>query len=75
MRVAFIGLGGRASGVVNDTRSVSGMKVVAARDYLGGRVIIDARKRQIGGKVAFIAGPSGAGIALQTWPLDLEETD
>ena len=37
---------------------------------LGGRVIVEARPRPLGGEVAFIAGPSGAGIALQTWPLD-----
>jgi predicted enzyme related to lactoylglutathione lyase len=36
---------------------------------LGGRVIVEAGPRPIGGEVAFVAGPSGAGIALQTWPL------
>ena len=36
---------------------------------LGGRVIVEAQARPLGGRVAFIAGPSGAGIALQTWPL------
>ena len=36
---------------------------------LGGRIIVDTQPRPIGGEVAFIAGPSGAGIALQTWPL------
>jgi len=36
---------------------------------LGGQVIVEARSRPIGGEVAFIAGPAGAGIALQTWPL------
>jgi predicted enzyme related to lactoylglutathione lyase len=39
-------------------------------DGLGGRVIVEAGPRPIGGEVAFIAGPSGAGIALQTWPLE-----
>jgi hypothetical protein len=37
---------------------------------LGGKVLIGARKRAVGGSAAFIAGPSGAGVALQTWPLD-----
>jgi len=37
----------------------------------GGRVIVEARPRA-GGQAAFIAGPSGAGIALQTWPLDAQ---
>ena len=37
---------------------------------LGGRVIVEARPRPLGGEAAFIAGPSGAGIALQTWPLE-----
>ena len=36
---------------------------------LGGRVIVEAGPRPLGGQVALIAGPSGAGIALQTWPL------
>lgn len=40
---------------------------------LGGRIIVEAQARDIGGYVAFVAGPSGAGIALQTWPLK-EET-
>lgn len=44
---------------------------IAARvAELGGRVIIEAGPRPLGGEVAFIAGPSGAGIALQTWPLE-----
>lgn len=42
---------------------------------LGGTVIIDARPRSIGGEVAFIAGPSGAGVALQTWPLQEESKE
>ena len=37
---------------------------------LGGRVIVEAGPRPLGGQVAFVAGPSGAGIALQTWPLE-----
>jgi len=37
---------------------------------LGGHIIVEAGPRPLGGEVAFIAGPSGAGIALQTWPLD-----
>ena len=37
---------------------------------LGGRVLVEAQARPIGGKVAVIAGPSGAGVALQTWPID-----
>jgi predicted enzyme related to lactoylglutathione lyase len=37
---------------------------------LGGNVIVEAQPRPLGGQVAFIAGPSGAGIALQTWPLE-----
>jgi len=39
-------------------------------DALGGRVIVEAQARALGGEVAFVAGPSGAGIALQTWPLE-----
>lgn len=43
--------------------------ITAQVGELGGRVIVEARPRPLGGEVAFIAGPSGAGIALQTWPL------
>jgi predicted enzyme related to lactoylglutathione lyase len=42
---------------------------------LGGRVIVEAGPRPLGGAVAFIAGPSGAGIALQTWPLEPHEQE
>jgi predicted enzyme related to lactoylglutathione lyase len=37
---------------------------------LGGEIFVDAQSRSIGGEAALIAGPSGAGIALQTWPLE-----
>ena len=40
---------------------------------LGGRVIVEAQPRPFRGQVAFIAGPSGAGIALQTWPLEQQD--
>jgi len=43
--------------------------ITARVEALGGRVLIEARPRPVGGEVAFIAGPSNAGIALQTWPL------
>ena len=36
-------------------------------ENLGGRILIPATDRPSGGRVALIAGPSGAGIALQTW--------
>jgi len=45
--------------------------LIASRvEALGGQVLVEAQKRDVGGTAAFIAGPSGAGIALQTWPLD-----
>ncbi len=44
-------------------------------EALGGRIIIEAQPRNIGGTVAFIAGPSGAGIALQTWPIKSEQSE
>lgn len=43
--------------------------ITARVEALGGRVIVEAGPRPLGGQVALIAGPSGAGIALQTWPL------
>ena len=36
---------------------------------LGGEVLVEPQPRDIGGVVALVAGPSGAGIALQTWPI------
>jgi predicted enzyme related to lactoylglutathione lyase len=47
--------------------------VAAKVDVLGGRIIVEAQARQLGGEVAFVAGPSGAGIALQTWPLEQKD--
>jgi len=44
--------------------------IAARATDLGGKVYIDAQDRAIGGQAAMIAGPSGAGVALQTWPLD-----
>jgi len=41
---------------------------IAARvEALGGRVLAEPTERALGGTVALIAGPSGAGIVLQTW--------
>ncbi|MEL7448598.1 MAG: VOC family protein [Pseudomonadota bacterium] len=40
----------------------------ARANDLGGRILVEAQPRPLGGTVAFIAGPSGAGIAVQTWP-------
>jgi len=44
--------------------------ITARVSDLGGKVYVDAQDRAIGGQAAMIAGPSGAGVALQTWPLD-----
>lgn len=42
---------------------------IAARvEALGGRVAIRPMTRPTGGVAALVLGPSGAGIALQTWP-------
>jgi uncharacterized protein len=53
---------------VNYIRVEDPAAITARVAALGGRVIIDARERQVGGIAAFIAGPSGAGVAIQTWP-------
>lgn len=42
--------------------------IVARVEELGGAILLAPQSRAIGGRVALIAGPSGAGIALQTWP-------
>ena len=55
---------------VSYLRVESPADIAAKVDALGGRVIVEAQARAIGGEVAFVAGPSGAGIALQTWPLE-----
>jgi predicted enzyme related to lactoylglutathione lyase len=55
---------------VNYLRVESPAAVTARVEQLGGRVIVEAAARPAGGEAAFIAGPSGAGIALQTWPLN-----
>ena len=48
----------------------AGLSDILARvETLGGRVLMPLTERPRGGHVAVIAGPSGAGIALQTWPL------
>jgi predicted enzyme related to lactoylglutathione lyase len=49
--------------------------IVAKVDALGGAVLLAPQDRAIGGRVALIAGPSGAGIALQTWPDKLSASD
>jgi len=58
---------------VNYLRVQDPAALTARVEALGGRIIIDAQARDIGGTVAFVAGPSGAGIALQTWPIRSEE--
>ena len=57
---------------VNYIRVEDPAAITAQVPALGGTVIVDARPRSIGGLVAFIAGPSGAGVALQTWPIEKE---
>ena len=58
---------------VSYVRVESPAAITAQAAELGGRVIVEARPRPLGGEVAFIAGPSGAGIALQTWPLEKKD--
>lgn len=58
---------------VNYIRVEDPAAVTAKVEALGGRVLVEAQARPIGGEVAFIAGPSGAGVALQTWPIDRGE--
>ena len=41
--------------------------VLAKVESLGGRILLPATKRPSLGHMAIIAGPSGAGVALQTW--------
>jgi len=41
--------------------------ITARVEALGGRILLPAQERSLGGQVALIAGPSGAGIVIQTW--------
>jgi len=54
---------------VNYLRVADPAAIAARAEGLGGRVLVAARSRDVGGQAAMIADPSGAGIALQTWPL------
>lgn len=58
---------------VNYLRVEDPAAITARVESLGGRILVDASDRPIGGQVAFVAGPSGAGVALQTWPPEAEE--
>ena len=58
---------------VNYLRVEDPSAVTARVASLGGQILLDTQPRDIGGEVAFIAGPSGAGIALQTWPLERKD--
>ncbi len=60
---------------INYLRVADPAAVAARVDGLGGRIIVDAQPRDVGGTVALVAGPSGAGIALQTWPLEKEDAE
>lgn len=55
---------------VNYLRVKDPSAVTARVEELGGKILVEEQDRPIGGQVAFIAGPSGAGVALQTWPLN-----
>jgi predicted enzyme related to lactoylglutathione lyase len=46
------------------------VQITAQVEALGGHVLAPPRERDLGGQVALIADPSGAGIAIQTWPID-----
>lgn len=48
---------------------VADPKAVAGRvEALGGQVLLEPQKNEIGGTVAIITDPSGAGLVVQTWP-------
>ena len=50
---------------VNYIRVEDPAAITARVEGLGGNILVEAQERDIGGKVAFIAGPSGAGIVLR----------
>jgi uncharacterized protein len=53
---------------VEDAEQLEG--ILKRVEPLGGEILMPAVERPGGGSMAIIAGPSGAGIALQTWPDD-----
>jgi predicted enzyme related to lactoylglutathione lyase len=55
---------------VNYIRVEDPAAITSRVSALGGRIIVDVQARPVGGRAAMIAGPSGAGVALQTWPMD-----
>jgi len=52
---------------------VQDMTVLEKVAEAGGTIILPAADRDIGGQVALIAGPSGAGVVLQTWTPEQEQ--
>ena len=52
---------------VSYVRVADAAAVTARVESLGGEVLAPAQARALGGEVALIADPSGAGIAIQTW--------
>jgi predicted enzyme related to lactoylglutathione lyase len=52
---------------VSYLRVADASTIVARVPELGGRVLAPPQPRAVGGEVALIADPSGAGIAIQTW--------
>lgn len=57
---------------VNYIRVEDPAAVTARVAELGGKVLLDAQPRELGGEVALVLGPSGAGIALQSWSFEQE---
>ncbi|MEH6607940.1 MAG: VOC family protein [Halioglobus sp.] len=49
--------------------------ILSKVESLGGEILVPATERPGGEKIAIIAGPSGAGIALQTWADDRTAID
>ncbi len=58
---------------INYLRVADPEAVASKVEALGGQVIVPAQPRDIGGSVALVAGPSGAGIALQSWSEESSE--
>jgi len=52
---------------VNYIRVADPQAILDRVEELGGEILVPLRQRDVGGQVALISGPSGAGIAIQTW--------
>lgn len=60
---------------VSYVRAADPEAIVQRVESLGGRVLLAPQQNEIGGTLAIISDPSGAGLVVQTWDGDRQQTD